>query len=50
LLHKYAASIGENVIDPVAQGIIETPTMNPTEDTKYEYREWSSLPTNIQGP
>ena len=50
LLHKYAASIGENVIDPVALGIIETPTMEPTEDTKYEYREWSSLPTNIQGP
>ena len=50
LLHKYAASIGDNVIDPVALGIIETPTMAPTEDTKYEYRAWSNLPTNIQGP
>ena len=35
---------------PVALGIIETPTMAPTEDTKYEYRAWSNLPTNIQGP
>jgi hypothetical protein len=50
LLHKYAASIGDNVIDPVALGIIGTPTMAPTEDTKYEYRAWSNLPTNIQGP
>jgi hypothetical protein len=50
LLHKYAASIGDNAIDPVALGIIEAPTMAPTEDTKYKYRAWSNLPTNIQGP
>lgn len=50
LLHKYVASIGDNAIDPVALGIIEVPTISPTEDTKWEYKEWSSLPTNIQGP
>ena len=50
LLHKYAASIGDNAIDPVATGIIDVPTLEGTEDTKYEYREWSQLPSNIQGP
>lgn len=50
LLHKYAASIGDDAIDPISAGIIDIPTLAGTEDTKYEYREWSSLPSNIQGP
>lgn len=50
LLYKYAASIGDGAIDPIVSGIIETPTLEGGEDTKYEYSHWSSLPTNIQGP
>lgn len=50
LLHKQAVAMGGNAIDPVTAGIIETPTQPGTEDTKYEYSHWSSLPTNVTGP
>lgn len=50
LLYKYVVSTGDNAIDPVANGLIETPTMEPTEDTKWMFSHWSNLPTNIQGP
>jgi hypothetical protein len=50
LLYKYAASIGDDAIDPIAVGIIDTPVLEGTDDTKYFFREWSNLPTNIQGP
>jgi hypothetical protein len=42
--------MGGNAIDPIAAGIIETPTQPGTEDTKFEYSHWSSLPTNVTGP
>lgn len=50
LLYKYAISQGDNAIDPVATGLIEIPVRANTEDTKYEYREFSNMQTNIQGP
>lgn len=50
LLYKYVAGEGDNAIDPVTSELISTPTMEPTEDTQWVYREWSSLPTNIQKP
>ena len=50
LLHKYAISTGDDAIDPITAGIIETPTMEGTENIRYTYRQWSNLPTNIQGP
>jgi hypothetical protein len=50
LLYKYAISTGDNAIDPIAKGIIETPVLEGTEDTRYEFNRWSNLPTNIQGP
>ena len=50
LLYKYAASIGDDAIDPIALGLINTPFLEGTEDTRYEFSHWSNLPTNIQGP
>lgn len=50
LLYKYAISTGDNAIDPIAKGIIETPVLEGAEDTRYEFNRWSNLPTNIQGP
>lgn len=50
LLYKYAISTGDNAIDPIESGLIETPTLEGTSVVKYEFRQWSNLPTNIQGP
>lgn len=50
LLHKYAISTGDDAIDPIVEGIIETPILDGTEDTQYVYDRWSFLPENIQGP
>ena len=50
LLYKYAASIGDDAIDPIALGYIDTPTLPGSEDTSNSFSHWSSLPTNIQGP
>lgn len=50
ILYKYVATNGDNVIDPVTSGLIETPKVEASEDTKWEFKEWSSLPTNIQKP
>ena len=50
LLHKYATSLGDNAIDPIESGIIEIPTIEGTDDIRYTYRQWSNLPTNVQGP
>ena len=50
ILHKYIATTGDNVIDPIANGIIDVPTVEETEDTRWAFKEWSSLPTNIQKP
>ena len=50
LLYKYALSIGDNVINPIEEGIIDTPSLEGTEDTRYSFNRWSNLPTNVQGP
>lgn len=50
ILHKYIATTGDDVIDPVAEGIIDTPSIEATEDTRWQYKEWSNLPQNIQKP
>jgi hypothetical protein len=50
ILYKYVATNGDNVIDPIANGLIETPKIEASEDTKWEFKEWSNLPTNIQKP
>jgi hypothetical protein len=50
LLYKYAVSTGDDAINPIEEGIIETPTLEGTEDTRYKFNRWSNLPTNIQGP
>lgn len=50
LLYKYAISQGDNAIDPIATGLIETPIHEGTDDTHYTYRELSNMQTNIQGP
>ena len=50
LLYKYAIEMGSDVIDPVAQGIIETPTMEGSKEVAYEFSHWSNLPTDVQGP
>ena len=50
LLYKYAIPMGSDVIDPIAEGLIETPTMEGTEEIAYTFKRWSSLPTNVQGP
>ena len=57
LIYKRAVSQGENAFDPIGSVInpdtglpLETPTREGTEDTSYEFSQWSSLPTNLQGP
>ena len=50
LLYKYAASMGDNAVDPVKLNLIQKPTLEGTNDTTHEFSHWSSLPTNIQGP
>ena len=50
LLYKYTVSIGDSAIDPIDAGLIETPTLEGGEDTRYEFSHWSNLPVNIQGP
>ena len=50
LLYKYAIPLGSDVIDPIAEGLIETPEMEGTDRIAYEFNKWSNLPTNVQGP
>lgn len=50
VLYKYIATTGDNVIDPVKTGLIDLPSVEETEDTKWAFKEWSNLPTNIQKP
>lgn len=50
VLYKYVATNGDNVIDPIVNNLIETPTVEASEDTKWVFKQWSNLPTNIQKP
>ena len=50
VLYKYIATTGDDVINPITMGYIEEPTVEATEDTKWSFKEWSNLPTDIQKP
>jgi hypothetical protein len=50
LLYKYAVSTGDDVINPIEEGIIDIPTLQGTKDTRYAFNRWSNLPANVQGP
>lgn len=41
---------GENAVDPVETGDIETPTKEGTDDLKYLYSGWDKIFTNITAP
>ncbi len=47
-LYVDTVSQGSNAIDPVATGRIQAPSKANTDNTKYVYNGWDSLPTNIQ--
>ncbi len=47
LLYTDTVAEGGNAIDPVTTGKIAAPTMADTEDVKYSYNGWGTLPTNI---
>lgn len=47
VLYTDRLSIGENAIDPIAAGFISTPTRAATENYKYLFKGWSTLPTNV---
>ena len=38
---------GEDAVDPVANGDIEAPTKDGTNDKHYTFTSWSDLPTNV---
>ena len=48
LLYTDTVAEGGNAIDPVTTGKIAAPTMADTEDVKYSYNGWGTLPTNIK--
>ena len=48
LLYTDTVAEGGNAIDPVTAGKITAPTMADTEDVKYSYNGWGTLPTNIK--
>lgn len=48
LLYTDTVAEGGNAIDPVATGKIATPTRANTNDIKYTYNGWGTLPTNIK--
>ena len=50
LLYRYIATQGDNAIDPILSGYIETPSRENTEDAIFSYLGWNNLPKNIQAP
>ena len=47
-LYRAQVTEGDNAIDPVALGYIDTPTREGTVDYGYLFISWSELPTNVQ--
>lgn len=47
LLYKQTVAEGADAIDPVAEGLIETPTREGTEDVGYLFSSFGTLPTDI---
>ena len=50
LLYRYIAVQGDDAIDPVLSGYIDTPIRENTEDATFSYLGWNNLPKNIQAP
>lgn len=48
LLYRYVINAGEDAVDPIAAGYIETPDRADTETAEYNFAGWSELPTNVQ--
>lgn len=48
LLYRIVVPEGGDAIDPVEAGYIAAPTRTGTEDTKYVYKDFGTLPTNVQ--
>ena len=48
LVYQYGAYQGDSAIDPVATGVIPTPTKSGTADTTYKFSGWDNLPKSIQ--
>jgi len=47
LLYTDTVAEGANAIDPVTTGAITAPAKEATDDVKYTYTGWGTLPTNI---
>lgn len=47
ILYSTRLAEGANAIDPIEEGFISTPTRPPTENYKYLFKGWSTLPTNV---
>lgn len=48
LLYRASITAGSTVVNPVTAGLISAPTRTGTEDTGYAFRDFGSLPTNVQ--
>lgn len=48
LLYRASITAGSTVVNPVTTGLISAPTRAGTEDTGYAFRDFGSLPTNVQ--
>lgn len=49
LLHTQWVIEGDDAIDPVASGDIETPTIKDSEDMYYSFIKWNKMPKNVTG-
>lgn len=47
VLYRQVISAGGNAVNPVASGSISAPTRTGTEDTGYAFRDFGTLPTNV---
>ena len=48
LIYQQWSIQGDAAIDPVATGLISTPTKEGTDDIRYIFDGWDNLPTNVQ--
>lgn len=49
VLYRQVVSAGGNAVNPVTAGSIPAPTRTGTEDTGYAFRDFGTLPTNVNG-
>ena len=48
VLYKYIAAEHSGAIDPVVEGLIDLPSIPATENTRWNFANWSNLPEDIQ--